>query len=273
MNINPNAPVTRPAVDHLPSAQPVKVDPSQDGVFTIDDIICPFQRVAYNEGALKVAADGTVSNLPEVLRKYAGASLAMTAIANHAAKKLTAGSDWGALTSSTYNMQDLAHSSLDHLADTRILRGGFNQERLDKALSFSSDGQRLTLNDLRAFQQANLAEEPGKNGETFGGAEFALLVKTFGRVDAEGNKFMRNEDFVTIFKDNKWPKDWEPPARGSLNVLSTVGAVAHYFSDGNAPSVAGDGKPVKKGEGACPFIAGQPFDTAEAAKQHSEMLP
>lgn len=206
-----------------------KENPAQDGKFTIDDIICPFQRVAFNEGVLKADADGNVTNLPEVLKKYAGANFIMTGVANHAAKKLTAGGDWAAFQADHYNLQDLQGSTLDHKADTQILRGGFNQERLDKALSFSKDGERLTVNDLRAFQKANLEEEPGKHGEIFGGAEFALLVKVFGSTGDDGVKYMKTDDFVRLYRDNKFPEGWQPPAPGSLGVWSTGKAVSNYF--------------------------------------------
>ncbi len=249
--------------------------PKEDGKFTIDDIICPFQRVAYNEGVLKVDAEGNATNLPEVLKKYAGASWFMTGVANNAAKKLTHGNAWAAFKADDYNLQDLEDSSLDHTADTQILRNGFNQERLDKALGFSTDGERLTLGDLRRFQKSNLEEEPGKRGEIFGAAELALLVKVFGRVDANGTRFIRNKDFVTIFKDNKFPEDWSPPKAGSLNVVSTAMVVKEYFSsdtgiDGAAQISEAAPKASKQ---ACPFLSGQPYDMAEAAKQHSDKLP
>jgi len=233
----------RPTTAPAPRQQPDGPPPDQDGKFTIDDIICPFQRVAFNEGALQVDDQGNATNLPEVLRKFAGASHVMTGIANHAAKKLTAGGNWAAFKADSYNLQDLANSHLDHKADSQILRGGFNPERLAHALSFSSDGERLTLADLRAFQQANLAEEPGKHGEIFGAAEFALLVKVFGKTDAEGNRYISNQDFVRLYRDNRWPEGWEPPAKGSLNLWSTGKSVADYF--GTEPSSRG-----------CPFHAG-----------------
>jgi hypothetical protein len=272
MNIKPNQHRPSRALDSLPRPENSQVPPSEDGKFTIDDIICPFQRVAYNEGVLKVDETGKATNLPEVLKKFAGAGWAITGLANHAAKELTTGGNWSAIWADSYNVQDLEGSSLDHTADSQILRGGFNQERLDKALSFSSDGERLTLGDLRRFQKANLEEEPGKRGEIFGAAEFALLVKVFGRTDAEGTKFIKNSDMVRIYKDNKWPEGWEPPKPGSLNFVSTGLAVNEYFSsDGQAEAVVAAGQAEKK-SGVCPFITGQPYDMAEAAKQHSDKL-
>jgi len=276
MNIKTNTPqiptYTERAVDSLPRGEEKPLPPSEDGKFTIDDIICPFQRVAYNEGALKVDENGNATNLPEVLKEFAGASWAMTGIANHAAKKLTTGGNWSAIWADSYNLQDLEHSSLDHKADTRILRGGFNQERLDEALSYSSDGERMTLGDLRRFQKANVAEEPGKRDEFIGAAEMALLVKVFGRTDAEGVKFIRNKDLVRIYKDNKWPEDWTPPKAGSLNFISTGLSINEYFSsDGEAEAVAAAQKAEKK-SGVCPFLTGQPYDMAEAAKQHNDKL-
>lgn len=258
--------------ESAPGAAQPKVAPKDDGKFTIDDIICPFQRAAYNEGVLKADVDGNVTNLPEVLKKFAGAGSAITAVAHHAAKKLTAGGDLAAFKADSYNLQDLEGSSLDHAADTGILRGGFHQERLDEALSFSSDGERLTLADLHAFQEANLKKEPGLHGKLFGGAEFALLVKTFGRVDAHGTCFIRNKDFERLYKEAKWPEDWEPPKPASLGFLSTGLAVREYFVSGDDRAAAAMAAPPKT-SGACPFLSGQSFDMDEAAKQHSEMLP
>lgn len=281
MNIKPHQGFSTHRAKNMPGSGQAAPHPKDDGKFTIDDIICPFQRTAYNEGVLKVDDEGNVTNLPEVLKEFAGASWAMTGIANHAAKKLSADdSNWDAMWADSYNMQDLADSGLDHDADTQILRNGFSQERLDRALSFSADGERLTLEDLKTFQEANLKEEPGKNGKIFGGAEFALLVKTFGRTDGMGTKFIKNKDFVSIFKDNKWPEGWTPPAKGSLSIFSTGLAVKEYFStDARADSQestevtnASEGGQAQKSKGVCPFLQGQPYDMAEAAKQHSDKL-
>lgn len=273
MNIKTNqqTPPSNRALDLLPRGEQ-KADPENDGVFTIDDVICPFLRTGVNEGALKVDADGNATNLPEFLKEYAGAGWGIRGLANHAAKKLTAGNDWDAYHADSFNLQDLAGSSLDHTADTRILRGGFNQERLDTALTYSSDGERLTLSDLRRFQKDNIKEEPGKRGEVFGAAEFALIVKVFGRTDAMGDRFIKNKDFVSLFKDNKWPEGWEKPKPGSLNFWSTGVAVKEYFSSGKEVSEVAGPQEAKKGAGACPFLSGQPYDVAEAAKHHSDKL-
>lgn len=266
------------AVDSLPRpAEEEAVLPKDDGKFTIDDIICPFHRTAFNEGVYDVDAEGNVTNLPEVLKEFAGASWVMNKVATHAAKKLsTDGDNWEAFKADSFNLQDLAGSDLDHTGDSQILRNGFNQERLDKALSFSSDGERLTLADLREFQKANVAEEPGRRGEIVGGAEFSLLVKVFGRTDGEGTKFIRNEDMVSLYKHNKWPEGWEKPKAGSLNVLSTALAVKEYFSTDSGgeevAAAAAAGGDVKKSGGGCPFLNGQSFDMAEAAKQHADKL-
>ena len=277
-NICPYGHTANRALDSLPRNEETPVAPKDDGKFTIDDIICPFQRAAYNEGALEVDENGVATNLPEVLREFAGASWALTGVANHAAKKLTTGGDWSALWADSYNVQDLEGSSLDHKADSQILRGGFNQERLDRALSFSSDGERMTLEDMRRFQKANLAEEPGKRDEVIGAAEFSLLVKIFGRSDAMGTKFIRNKDLVRLYKEAKWPEDWEPPKPGSVNFISTGLAVKEYFAADSGAGVeevanlAESQQSEKKGKASCPFLTGQPYDMGEAAKQHSDKL-
>lgn len=276
-NFRPEAATTRRALDLLPHPTAAPAAPESDGKFTVDDIICPFLRTAYNEKALEVDEHGNAHNLPEVLREFAGASWAMTGIANHAAKKLSADGNWEAFKADSFNLQDLIGSTLDHTGDSRILRGGFNQERLDAALSFSTDGERLTLADLRRFQEANLSEEPGKRGEIFGAAEFSLIVKTFGRTDAMGTRFIRNQDFVSLFKDNKWPQDWERPQPGSLNFWSTGMILKDYFSaEESGPAAlaatAGAGSTKAGAGGGCPFLTGQPYDMAEAAKHHNDKL-
>ena len=273
-NLRPEPFVSQRALDSLPRND-APLAPKDDGKFTIDDIICPFLRTAYNEGALEVDAEGNAKNLPQVLKEKAGASWAMTGLANHAAKKLSVDGNWAAFKADSFNLQDLDGGGLDHSGDSQILRGGFNQERLDKALSFSSDGDRLTLADLREFQKANLDEEPGKRGEIFGAAEFSLLVKTFGRSDGMGTKFIKNADFVSLYKDNKWPEDWQAPKAGSLNFLSTGKIVAEYFtadSKTEVSDVTASQSPEKKASAACPFLSGQSFDMAEAAKQHADKL-
>ncbi len=273
-NFQPTPFISQRALDSLPHNS-APLAPKDDGKFTIDDIICPFLRTAYNEGDLKVDAEGNAKNLPQVLREKAGASWAMTGIANHAAKKLSVDGNWEAFKADSFNLQDLEGNTLDHSGDSQILRGGFNQERLDKALSFSSDGERLTLADLREFQKVNLEEEPGKRGEVLGAAEFALLVKTFGRTDGLGIKFIKNADFIRLYKDNKWPEDWQAPKPGSLNFFSTGKIVTEYFrSDSKAEvsATAPSQTPDQKASAACPFLSGQTFDMAEAAKQHADKL-
>jgi hypothetical protein len=280
MNINTHKqtpPPSNRALDSLPREEQ-KPNPETDGVFTIDDVICPFLRTGVNEGALITDADGNATNLPEFLKEFAGASWALRGIANHAAKKLTVDGNWAALKADSFNLQDLAGSTLDHKADTQILRGGFNQERLDRALTYSSDGERLTLADMRRFQKDNVKEEPGKRDEFIGAAEFALIVKVFGRTDAMGDRFIRNQDFVSLFKDNKWPEGWEKPEPGSLGLWSTGVAIKEYFASGEEASEVSDvsemagSQETKKGAAACPFLSGQPYDVGEAAKHHNDKL-
>lgn len=171
----------------------------------------------------------------------------------------------------TFNLRNLRGSNLDHNADSQILRNGFNGERLDLALSFSEDGERLTLADLGRFQQHLLGEEPGGKGKFVGGAEFSAVVEVFGRSDGLGQRFISNADFVSLFRDNKFPEGWETSARDKTGFFDVGAAAVEFFRDHPGDAAASPAA-AKPGAGVCPFMHGQPFDIAEAAKQHADKL-
>lgn len=244
--------------------------------FDIDEIPCPVLKTGVREGRLQVDEYGNCTGLNDFLKDDIGAKYMLRKVAVLGANRTSADGVWDALTSDSFNLRALKGSNLDHNADSQILRNGFSQERLDKALTFSSDGERLTLKDLRRYQEALLEEEPGQRGEIFGGAEFSLVVEVFGRTDAEGNRFIMNKDFVRLFKENRFPEDWTARP-GSLGFYQAGSAMAEFFADGSSDQDPGvtaalSTQEAKKGAAACPFMQGQTVDPAEAARHHADQL-
>ncbi len=233
--------------------------------FSIDEVLCPVLKTGVREGRIKVDEDGNATGLEGYLKDDLGISWALRKAAVRGAK---GASDRKDAEGDTFNLRNLRGSNLDHNADSQILRNGFSQERLDLALSFSTDGERLTLADLGKLQQHLLQEEPGTKGKVVGGIEFSAIVEVFGRSDGEGRRFIKNDDFVSLFRDNRFPEGWEASKKDTTGFWDVGAAAVEFFRDhpGEAPSQ------TKAAGGVCPFKQGQPFDMADAAKHHADKL-
>ena len=256
-----------PANATAANTEAAEVKPAEP--FSIDEVLCPVLKTGVREGRLQVDAEGNATGLEAYLKDDLGIAWALRKVAVRGAK---GASDRADAEGDTFNLRNLRGSNLDHNADSQILRNGFSQERLDLALSFSSDGEKLTLADLGKFQQHLLGEEPGGKGKFVGGVEFSAVVEVFGRTDGEGRRFIKNEDFVSLFRDNRFPEGWEASQKDKTGFFDVGAAAVEFFRDhpgDPATSQASQAKPV---DGVCPFKHGQPFDMAEAAKQHADKL-
>lgn len=259
---------------HGASAKPEKTGeapsipnpPRASGDFRIDEVMCPVLKTGVREGRITVDAEGNATGLNDYLKDDLNIAWGLRQLFVKGGKSAT---DRSGAEGDTINLRNLRGSSLDHTADSQILRQGFSQERLDLALSFSADGERLTLADLGRFQQHLLAEEPGLKGKFVGGMEYAAVVSVFGRIDENGKRFILNSDFVSLFRDNKFPEGWENRAHEKTGFWDVGAAAVEFFRDhpGDPAQVA-----TAKSGGVCPFKQGQEFDMAEAARQHSDKL-
>lgn len=252
-----------------PQAPPATIpNPGKgEGDFSVDEIMCPVLKTGVKEGRLTVDKDGNASGLNSYLKDDLNVSWALRQLFVKGGKSA---SDASEQPGDTINLRNLRGSNLDHTADSQILRDGFSQERLDLALSFSADGERLTLADLGKFQQHLLGEEPGLKGKFVGGMEYAAVVAVFGRTDGEGQRFISNADFVSLFRDNEFPEGWENRPHDKTGFLDVGAAAVEFFRD--HPGDPASASPAAKAGGVCPFKHGQQFDMAEAARHHADKL-
>jgi hypothetical protein len=196
-------------------------------------------RTLVGESKLTPDKDGMVdvAQLKSAL-KGLGLSFAARQGLAFGAKQNEAGSALRALSTSEFSLYKLANSNLDHLGDTQIMRGGFNQQRLDRLLSFSSDGKSISVADLARAQKEQLAQEKTDGrGVVLGVAELAAVLMVFGKPDQDGVKSLRNEDVVSLYKDAKFPAGFEPSKVGLMELVATMAGLAyhqHFSTPGRA---------------------------------------
>ncbi len=202
-------------------------------------IPCPVLRTLVGENKLTPDKDGMVdvAQLKSALKGLGLSFAARTGLA-FGAKQNEAGSALRALTTSEFSLYKLAGSDLDHAGDTQILRGGFNEARLDRLLAFSGDGKSISVQDLARAQKEQLAQEKtGARGVVLGVAELAAVLMVFGKPDQDGVKSLLKEDVVSLFRDAKLPKGFEPSKVGLMELVGTMSALAyhqHFSTPGRA---------------------------------------
>ncbi|MBS2040491.1 hypothetical protein JST97_36225 [bacterium] len=219
------APQPQPKPDGQAPQQPVdSTDPAGLGQ-KLDNpkaglIPCPWWRTVINNDMVKVDHDGNVSfkDLRQAL-KQTGVTFGLREVAILGVKRVAchmAGVPTGGITGfmnvlnmDRINVFDLPKSELMHNGDSGTLRNGFNQANLERLISYSSDGQRITAKDLADANQKQMEADPGEAGRKFGIAEYSILLNIFGKKDESGEKFLTKEDVTKIFKNNQFPDGWE----------------------------------------------------------------
>ena len=242
--------------------------PKATGDFSIDEVMCPVLKTGVREGRITVDAEGNATGLNSYLKDDLNIAWGLRQLFVKGGKSA---SDRGDAEGDTINLRNLRGSNLDHAADSQILRQGFSQERLDLAVSYSADGERLTLADLGKFQQHLLGEEPGLKGKFVGGMEYAAVVSVFGRIDDSGKRYITISDFNSLFRDNKFPEGWESQTHDKTGFWDVGSAAVEFFRDHPGDPSAASPQSAKSG-GVCPFKHGQDFDMGDAAKHHADKL-
>jgi hypothetical protein len=211
-----------------PAGLSAKLDNPKAGL-----IPCPWWRTVINNNLVNVDKDGNVSfkDLRKALKATGvsfglreGAILGVKRVAAHMAGVATGGI-FGfvhVLTMDKINVFDLPTSELMHNGDSGTLRHGFNQGNLDRLLSYSSDGQRITAKDLADANKKQMEADPGEAGRKFGIAEYSILLNIFGKKDENGEKYMTKEDVTKVFKDNQFPEGWEKNKVGFWSLGTSI---------------------------------------------------
>lgn len=127
------------------------------------------------------------------------------------------------------NITELQDSFLDHGSDSGILNTpkGFDEERLQHVLAFANNG-RITKQDLSKAISAFY--QNGVNGKSVLGTnilsfEMAGMINVYGRTDPQtGEKYFTEQDFIDLWKNNRFPKDWQAPKTPFYNTFAALTA-------------------------------------------------
>ncbi len=130
------------------------------------------------------------------------------------------------------NLTAFEGTFLDHGSDTGILNNpkGFSQERLELLKSFAGESGHLTKDSLgSALNQ--FYQCPYKKKSLFGtnvmAFEVAGLLEIYGQTNEEySEKYFDLDDIDSLWKHNRFPKHWSPPAKTYYN---TKRSLSRYF--------------------------------------------
>jgi hypothetical protein len=204
-----------------------RVTPGQFDRAKLAQIPCPNLRTLVNEGWLTPDANGLVDlkQLDQALKRIGVEGLPKRILVG-GAQKATAevvSQQFGDMATGKFNILKLTGSNLDHPGDTRILRGGFNAERLDWILSFANADGRLGMKELsRAQQQARNDEPTTFRDKALGVAELTALLKVYGTPDKNGDKTLSLEGVRSLYQHARFPEEW----RARLQENEKLGAVS-----------------------------------------------
>lgn len=171
-------------------------------------ILCPNLRTLTNEGLLTPDKDGWVEikQLTQALEYVGVAGLPKKVLAG-GAEKATAtllAEQFGANAKGKFNVYRLAGTNLDHVGDTRILRNGFDQGRLDWLLSFANAEGRLGIRELAGAQEETRKDEQADfRASALGVAELTALCLVYGI-----NGSLSAESVTSLYRDARFPAEW-----------------------------------------------------------------
>lgn len=127
----------------------------------------------------------------------------------------------GAIFSGRANIYSLYKSYIDGPGDSRILRDGFHQDRLDWMIGHSQDGKWLRVEDYARMQAQTFSEEDVKGvPKAIRTSEFAAVIGILGQRDpATGELRVAVDDVKRLYADNELPRDWETRQRNHIGLL------------------------------------------------------
>lgn len=220
-----------------PNANPTAYRVSKE---QLQSIPCPNLRTLVNEGWLTPDKDGIVDikQLDAALKKLGTEGLPhkiLTRGAESATKEVVA-QQLGDAGKGKFNIFRLTGSTLDHKGDTRVLRGGFNAERMEWLLSFANKDGRIGMAEASRAQKAAAEGDPlGSSSfrdRALGVAELTAIVKVYGTIDKNGQKSISAEGVRNLWEHSKFPDEWRaqlekaggvnPAKTGLLSLLSGV---------------------------------------------------
>jgi hypothetical protein len=217
------------------NATPYRVTKEQ-----LQSIPCPNLRTLVNEGLLTPDKDGYVDikQLDAALAKIGTVGLTKTVLTRGAegATKEVVAQQLGDAGKGKFNIFRLTGSDLDHKGDTRVLRGGFNAERMEWLLSFANKDGRIGIPEAARAQKAAADGDPlgasSFRDRALGVAELVAIVKVYGTIDKTGAKSISAEGVRNLWEHSKFPDEWRAQLEkaGGVNpaktgLLSLIGGV------------------------------------------------
>jgi hypothetical protein len=179
----------------------------------LQSIPCPNLRALVNEGWLKPDDTGLVDlkDLDAALNRLGVEPLPRKVLVTGAERATheAVAEQLGAQAKGAFNIFRLTDSFLDHAGDTRVLRGGFNKDRLDWLLSFANEQGRLGIAEMaRAQKEARTDEKTKFFDKAVGVAELTALVKVYGTPDATGRKSISVDGVRSLYEQARFPDEW-----------------------------------------------------------------
>jgi hypothetical protein len=219
-------PPVSPSVSSSASSAPrgqSAVDQATVTAQQLQSIPCPNLRTLVNEAWLTPDKNGLVQldQLDAALKRLGVESIPRKALVGGAqgATKENVAAAFGELSKTTFNVYGLVGSNLDHAGDTRILRGGFNAERLDWLCSFANDNGRIGMKALAAAQKETRNDEPANlRDKALGVVELVALLKVYGTKDASGEKTLSIAAVRDLYQNARFPEEWKAQLSGAPTV-------------------------------------------------------
>ena len=170
-----------------------------------DKIPCPALLSLYNNGDLRPESDGTVDM--KELDKALG-SIGCGPMVRNLLLKVADGTDE---MPESFNLFNLRDSNIDHTGSTGIRDPKVDPEKLDRFLSFGTNGRLYADNLTDAAAHFN-SIDPGFKGTTIQTLELSALLQAFGRADPDrgGERYLTNDDIKGLWLEGKYPQNWEP---------------------------------------------------------------
>ena len=199
------------------------IDQASVSAQKLQSIPCPNLRTLVNEGWLTPDANGLVQldQLDAALKRLGVEGIPRKVLVGGAqgATKEAVAAAFGELSKTTFNVYGLVGTSLDHAGDTRILRGGFNAERLDWLCSFANANGRIGMAALSAAQKQTRTDEPATlRDKAIGVVELVALLKVYGTRDASGEKSLSIAGIRDLYQHARFPEEWKAQLAGAPTV-------------------------------------------------------
>jgi len=184
-----------------------------------DEIPCPFLTSAYNNGDLVPEEDGTVH------RGVLEEALARVGLGPRVRSRLTKIVTEADDSPDTIDLFQLRDSKIDHTGSTGIRDPKVDPSKLPDLLQFGENGRMYRKHFARAASHFGQVD-PGVKGSVVETIEMTALLEVFGRVDADGDRYLTDDDIRGLWLEGRYPEGWQPRPRDSISGVEFLASAA-----------------------------------------------